>query len=428
MFLTLVYITTCGCRFERLFKLQGIIADPVIKAGLHTQLFDIVAQPAMTFATTEEKLYGEVIDLAESDDEDETTTTTDDELDSVEDDEEAHAEAHAEAHEESHAEGHAKSNEENTRSIIDLVVAQSGYVIIPCVHRPDEGDTWFAPLKEDITKLYGTNNMVNIFNGRGTSGKNDGKRFQMMFTKFDVRKKYPGVKKMPVSDPGILARVEGFVRPWFQRMEQKLKSLALIASPRMRGEYKLLVSKPGCAEQNLHYDFDPQIVQKLIKSNLLHGVPLSALCSFTPEGSTLVIQHPESGKVNQVRLDFGDMVVFTGDLVHAGAAYAKLNVRGFVHVTHEVLCPYEPDIVHFQLNPPTPTSAAPKSTPRKDTTPKGTPHKDTTPKSAKRKNTTPKSAKRKNSTHKSAKRKNKRRTLGARRSSRARKPVRTFDV
>ena len=118
-------------------------------------------------------------------------------------------------------------------------------------------------------------------------------------------------------------------------------------APRVAGESTVLISRPGCMQQQLHADFDPARVKQLLKEDRLVGVPLSVLCSFTPGGSALVIQDSSTGQAKEIHLDFGAMAIFTGDVIHSGAKYSDYNVRGFFHITHEELCPHVEDKVYF---------------------------------------------------------------------------------
>ena len=135
---------------------------------------------------------------------------------------------------------------------------------------------------KDLNALYDTNNCVMIFNGMGK--RNDGKRTQILFTKFDVSKKYPGTPRKKPSDVTTLQRVGHFVRPWFIAMRYHIQRLCLLMIPRTRGECKLLVAYPPCTQQKYHWDFDPETVQSLIQNKQFEGVPLSCICSFTPTG------------------------------------------------------------------------------------------------------------------------------------------------
>ena len=111
----------------------------------------------------------------------------------------------------------------------------------------------------------------------------------MVFSEFDVGKKYPGVKYKKKSDPAALRRVRNYTKPWFDSMQHQVERLGLLQSPRTRGEDKVLISYPPCMGQKLHWDFDPEIVHKLIERGKFEGVPISCLCSFTPTGMSLTL-------------------------------------------------------------------------------------------------------------------------------------------
>ena len=81
----------------------------------------------------------------------------------------------------------------------------------------------------------------------------------MVFSEFDVGKKYPGVKYKKKSDPAALRRVRNYTKPWFDSMQHQVARLGLLQSPRTRGEDKVLISYPPCMGQKLHWDFDPEI-------------------------------------------------------------------------------------------------------------------------------------------------------------------------
>ena len=112
----------------------------------------------------------------------------------------------------------------------------------------------------------------------------------------------------------------------------------------------LLISEAGCVKQRLHYDYDPKKVQDLIKQKNYVGVPVSVLVGFTPGGSRLTIQL-QKDEPETVEIDFGEMLIFTGDVVHAGGAYTDFNIRGFLHVEHAGCLTFEHDVVHVQTQP-----------------------------------------------------------------------------
>ena len=69
-------------------------------------------------------------------------------------------------------------------------------------------------LKGDVEDLRGSNNFVEIFN----TGSGYSKRSMLLFSTFDVSKKFPGRKKAKASDPKTLLRVKEFTAHWFYRM------------------------------------------------------------------------------------------------------------------------------------------------------------------------------------------------------------------
>ena len=171
-----------------------------------------------------------------------------------------------------------------------------------------------------------------------------------MFEEFDVSKKYPGCRPCPPSDPVILKRVHKFLQQWYNQIIAKLQRLKIVHGPRRAMPPILLISEAGCVKQKLHYDYDPKKVQDLIKQKNYAGVPLSVLVGFTPGGSRLTIQL-QKDEPETVEIDFGEMLIFTGDVVHAGGAYTAFNIRGFLHVEHAGCLAYEHDVVHLQTQP-----------------------------------------------------------------------------
>ena len=250
-------------RFEQLFKLHQVVQDPAAKTLLQEQMTAIATAPLTTFKSAEQELYGSrhdpiTLDESASDDagealpipEAETVLTSD------------------------------SGNIANT--VLRDVVHQQGYVIISDVVKPPKDDGWWRDMVKDLNTLFNTNNNVSIFNGMGK--KNDNHRSQILFSEFDVTKKYPGTGSKKRSDPETLQRVKRFVDPWFAAMEHQIRSLGLLVPPRTRGENKLLVGYPPCDQQKLHWDFDPDIVSKLIENKNSTGIPISCICSFTPTG------------------------------------------------------------------------------------------------------------------------------------------------
>ncbi len=78
-----------------------------------------------------------------------------------------------------------------------------------------------------------------------------------------------------------------------------------------------LFSLPGCAQQQWHTDFNPKDICHLPEDEKPAGAILAL------QKQTKFVQYPD--KVHS--LEPGDLLVFSGDVVHAGAAYSKPNGR-----------------------------------------------------------------------------------------------------
>ena len=284
-----------------------MLTDPTEKAQLLKEMTELVRRPELCFKDAEEAMFGRSSPIPTHS---VSSEFEDDDIIDVSED---------------------SNDNEDFNSILEAVYEKSGYVVMDNVVQAPKDDSWFADLVSDLRALYGTNNCVRIFNNRDDSHSHS------------------------------KARVWKFFAPMFKSMELKLRALHLIQEPRRTSEPKLLISQPGCARQMLHYDFDAAVVSALRQRNQLIGVPISVLCSFTPGGSTLLIREAPDKPARSVAVKFGSMVIFTGDVVHAGSASKATNVRGFYHVVHEGLCPYDPDLIYTQIRktPPAPAMASP---------------------------------------------------------------------
>ena len=88
---------------------------------------------------------------------------------------------------------------------------------------------------------------------------------------------------------------------------------------RLPGTAVLLQSLPGCRQQQWHRDYDITRLRKMHAKK--------------PCGAILALQDNtkfDSFKHGQYHLDAGDVLVFDGNVVHAGSSYKELNVR--VHI------------------------------------------------------------------------------------------------
>lgn len=97
-------------------------------------------------------------------------------------------------------------------------------------------------------------------------------------------------------------------------------------------------SRPNCQDQAAHCDYVPNPSLGTVPDERM---PLAALVSMMP-GTTLnvwpksirlstlneaLVEQIPSIKCRVVKLNAGDMIVFRGDLVHAGSSYKKDNYR-----------------------------------------------------------------------------------------------------
>ena len=95
----------------------------------------------------------------------------------------------------------------------------------------------------------------------------------------------------------------------------------------------VLRSFAGCAEQYPHLDYDPD---RLRLQNAGDALPIGALLALQ-DNTRFVVFPRGSGEPRRVLLELGagDLLLFRGDLVHAGAAYEQCNVRIHCYVLRE---------------------------------------------------------------------------------------------
>ena len=99
----------------------------------------------------------------------------------------------------------------------------------------------------------------------------------------------------------------------FKTIEDKLRARGLLRGRDLNDMF-VLHSKAGCKKQPLHYDYNPEEVRDLRKK------PQGVLIA-TEDKTFLDL---ENGRIS---LDASDMVIFDGDLLHAGSAYETPNTR-----------------------------------------------------------------------------------------------------
>jgi hypothetical protein len=97
----------------------------------------------------------------------------------------------------------------------------------------------------------------------------------------------------------------------FNELIQRVHELkGAILSP-----WQLILSKAGCAQQALHMDWDPQ-----------PNVHKAFACLVALQNETFLDVASNGGRA-QIKMEEGDVLIFRADLVHAGSAYRKRNVR-----------------------------------------------------------------------------------------------------
>lgn len=128
-----------------------------------------------------------------------------------------------------------------------------------------------------------------IFNGGGPHDDGDGARLQARLV------------------PGRA------MRAWLRALRPLLPHHGALLPPR---EFHVLRSLPGCARQQAHTDFDP--------AGFPARAPPFAVLVALEDGTRL---HTWDGGHVLHELGAGDVLVFRGDVPHAGAAYARENTR-----------------------------------------------------------------------------------------------------
>jgi len=108
--------------------------------------------------------------------------------------------------------------------------------------------------------------------------------------------------------------------PTINRLIEFLKVVYPELNP-SRGD--ILFSKEGCKEQQLHTDYE--VTDELVELCKISKAPLSVILSIM-DGTKIKIK-PFNSDVQIINLGVGDVFVFRADLVHAGCAYDKENVR-----------------------------------------------------------------------------------------------------
>ena len=101
-------------------------------------------------------------------------------------------------------------------------------------------------------------------------------------------------------------------------------------------EVNVIQSQPACKTQELHWDYDPDLVRNL-RRRARRGrkvvKPASAMLALQT-GTCLHVRDERRNQTVTVPIGPGDLLMFDGDVAHHGAAYASLNTR--VHMYLDV--------------------------------------------------------------------------------------------
>lgn len=126
----------------------------------------------------------------------------------------------------------------------------------------------------------------------------------------------------------------------------------LLSTGRHATDFVALESLPGCQIQAAHTDYIPDAA---LLDTTDDTVPLLAVIALQPAttldvwpGSHRLVRrlrltrHTPKVTRRTVRLNIGDVIVFRGDLIHAGSAYASRNLRLHAYIDH-LLVPRPPN-------------------------------------------------------------------------------------
>ena len=102
----------------------------------------------------------------------------------------------------------------------------------------------------------------------------------------------------------------------FQKLMMQISERLSMSQP------ALIRSKPGCSQQYYHTDYPPGLVESLAPDDR----PYTLIVALSSYGADLQIID-RGGNAITVHINCGDGLVFAGDIVHAGAAYADTNLR-----------------------------------------------------------------------------------------------------
>ena len=132
-----------------------------------------------------------------------------------------------------------------------------------------------------------------IFNNKYDENSGDGKRSQ-----YDFNCKIGNHFKQTLRK---FMKTKGFVKHY-------LKDLVIVRS------------EPYCKRQKLHIDYDKDKLRSMKKTDYPYGIIVGV-----SDNSRFIVSI--NNKIQTIHINKGDVIIFRGDLVHAGAEYYSENVR-----------------------------------------------------------------------------------------------------
>ena len=98
---------------------------------------------------------------------------------------------------------------------------------------------------------------------------------------------------------------------------------------------RIMASLKGCPEQDMHYDYDPHLVNDFAKKYKIK--PKIVVLAMKP-GTKIVLKDPKTvSSCVEIVLNCGDCCVFDGDIVHCGDWYDRENIRLHLSLEYEGL-------------------------------------------------------------------------------------------
>ena len=141
----------------------------------------------------------------------------------------------------------------------------------------------------------------------------------------------------------LQVKMEESEQPIFSSLRCALQEAGEVCGRRL-SEYNVLSSQPTCANQELHWDYDPQKA-RYAGRGLRKVKPCSAILGLQP-GARLYVYDSRLRREVTVLVPPGAVLLFDGDVAHRGASYAGYNTRVHMYLDVEgVEC--EQDYVWF---------------------------------------------------------------------------------